>query len=468
MDLKVDSNDDFKLDNYSFEQTSAADDSKDDDVFSSIDRVLRQIKDNKESRQINPWTAFLLIWITRRDEMNHIGSKKTDIEQIQVVLEFIYLFTRGCMQKFDNHRGEYSLLLCTLYNLAMNEEKDHEDVKYKMCLETMRVIGDKEVDFKNKHSVTQFIQSHQWLQNVSGKSKMSTIKQYILKGTLCARQKSFVTNYYTGCRAEFQRVHDSLNKYYKKVLFRDVRYEDLIQIKTKNNVKTPMDTQTAEKVQGKTTWGPRQGTKYDPSGFNLVCANREIDPVPKPKLNPGDFDECYMLFCLALAERLNPHFQRYIKIATKGLDCKHYAAPIKSDKKCYELMTRELKNKSSPKAARILDFCKCTLSFENPNHLIQGFEALDKKFRICRIANYFGQNARKSLNNYKYMNVYIVCKHPTCKYNKLICEVRLSLDYVQNLQDDREQVKDCFSSMLQPSEIVDIMKEVAKGAKESK
>merc|ERR1712048_981977 len=214
-------------------------------------------------------------------------------------------------------------------------------------------MGDKQIAFKNKHSVSDFMQSHKWLNTSLGCSKMKTMRQLLFAGLKC----------------EMQRIHDSLNSYYEHHLFRDKWYDTLTDIKNRNNVNTEMDSQTADKVQGKTTWGPRQQTKYDPSGFGLVCANRGIDPVPKPKRNPGNFEECYMLFCLALAERLNPHFQRYIKIATKSLDCKHTEAPVKTPQRCYEMMNKELKGRSSPKAAKILDYCKCTLAFKTVKEL---------------------------------------------------------------------------------------------------
>eukprot|EP00483_Globobulimina_turgida_P012616 UN12639 len=120
-----------------------------------------------------------------------------------------------------------------------------------------------------------------------------------------------------------------------------------------------------------------------------------------------------MLFCLSLAKKLNPYFQKQIKVAVKNLNCnvKHYDAPVKSEKKCYEVMTHELNKKSSPKAARILDFCKCTLSFECITDLINAFKAIDEKFRICKIVNNFSKGY-KSINNYRYMNVCILIKHP--------------------------------------------------------
>ena len=66
-----------------------------------------------------------------------------------------------------------------------------------------------------------------------------------------------------------------------------------------------------------------------------------------------------------------------------------------------------------------------------------------------------------NIANYKYMNVYLLCKHPTVKFIRLICEVRCTLEKVQQLQAERDDVKECFGEVLHESEIRSIMKEVA-------
>ena len=407
-------------------------------IFSTIHQTLDNI-----AHHVYPWTAFMLIWITRRDGMSHIGQTSTHKEQLQCIQEFVYLFTRGCFQELDHH-WDYALLLSTLYGLA--NDRDIEDVQYKMCLSGVRVLGDTHVPFKDKNAVSNFMNKHKWLSIVKGQNKVLAMRKYFLKGL----------------REEIQRIHDSLNSYYKLYVFNDKLYAHLNTITTKNNISSEINNQSAEKVQGKSTWGPRQHNKYDAKAFELVCQHRQIMPVPKPRINIGNFDECYMMFCLSLAAKLNPYFQKQIKIATKNLNCKHFEAPIKDSKRCYELMKHELSQLSSPKAARILDYCKCTLAFDSIISLIRGYKALDDKFKLCKIINYFDKKVH-NVNNYKYMNVYILCKHPSIKFVKLICEVRLTLDRIQELHDERQLVKKCYGQVLHASEIKAIMKEVVTG-----
>ena len=119
---------------------------------------------------IYPWTALLLVWKTRRDQMGHIGDSNAHKSQIQVILEFVYLFTRGCFLEFE-HRSEYALLLQTLFRMA--SAADFEDVKYKMALSGVRVIGDSRVSFSNKLEVGRFMEAHRWLSEVDGENQVS-------------------------------------------------------------------------------------------------------------------------------------------------------------------------------------------------------------------------------------------------------------------------------------------------------
>ena len=68
-----------------------------------------------------------------------------------------------------------------------------------------------------------------------------------------------------------------------------------------------------------------------------------------------------------------------------------------------------------------------------------------------------------NVNNYKYMIVYIVCRHPTIQFVKLICEVRMTLQRVYELNEERTRAKELFGQVLKPNEIWSIMKEVVAG-----
>jgi len=415
-------------------------------IMLTIQRVLEA-----PAHPIYPWTAFLLIWKTRRDHMGHIGDSNAHQSQIQVILEFVYLFTRCIFLDFE-HRPQYALLLQTLFRMA--SDADFEDVKYKMTLSGVRVLGDSKVVFSNKIRVGKFMQTHRWLMAVDGENQVSAMRRYFLRGF----------------REEIQRIHDSLNAYYESnAVYKHKSFVALMDISSPDP-KKEMTSQTVEKVQGEPTWGPRvrgngDKTGYDPVKFKASCAHRDI-VVPKPTVDPDDFEECYLLFCLTLAEKLDPYFQAQVQTAFRKskLRFSHHPTPIKDKQRCYELLKKELRTEHPPKAAKILDYCSCTVGFKSVPELIEGYKTLEKLFVICRVRNFWDNHSKPlNVNNYKYMIVYIVCRHPTIKFVRLICEIRMTLEAVYELNDERAKAKELFGMMLAKEEMWGIMKEVVSG-----
>ena len=200
-----------------------------------------------------------------------------------------------------------------------------------------------------------------------------------------------------GFREEIERIHGALNAFYgSKAVYGHKSFVKLMDISS-DDPKKDITSQNADKVQGKSdAWGPRirgdgDQTGYDKVKFKAACAHRDLSPVPKPTVDPDDFEECYLLFCLALAEKLDPYFQAQVRTAFRksNLQCTQYPAPVKDTQRCYMLLKDQLHKESAPKAAKILDYCSCTVAFRSVPELVQGFKTLEKLFVICRVRNFW-------------------------------------------------------------------------------
>lgn len=128
-------------------------------------------------------------------------------------------------------------------------------------------------------------------------------------------------------------------------------------------------------------------------------------------------------------------------------------------------MLTNLSQYASPRAARILDYCRCVVAFSNVSQIISAFRILEKRFQLCHINNLFADKQMSNLLNYKYMDIYLICKHqnPKQKFIKLICEVRLTLRRVRELDEERNLIgsKMCFGQGLIEADVAKILKEVA-------
>ncbi|ETO20768.1 hypothetical protein RFI_16449, partial [Reticulomyxa filosa] len=154
------------------------------DFFHHVDDLL-----NDYNHHFLPWTAFILIWIVRRDNMEHIGGAVEQQSPINAVLEFMYLFSKGCFQHLsfalqiyvyayicthyicicntyetffcfcycsDNNKV-YRILLAALYHIADSGPRS------KMCLSACRVLADARIEHLDKIAVSEFLDSQTWL-----------------------------------------------------------------------------------------------------------------------------------------------------------------------------------------------------------------------------------------------------------------------------------------------------------------
>ena len=411
--------------------------------------TVSEILNNKENH-IFPWTAFMLVWMMRRDNVSHIGGSSANENQIRAVLEFVYLFARGCFSALQEH-WENTLLLTSLYHNAV-DGSDPEDVKSKLCLQAVTVIGDTHIPFSNKKAVFDFLRLNLWLEYNQENVHKATTRNFFLKGI----------------RVELKRIQDELNHFYDLHVYSNKIYPQVVPICDKKNVAPVIIRQDHDKVQGKCTWGPRKGNRYDRTQFEDICANRNIVP-PKPSKNEGNFDEAYLLFCLELAKSLDPHFQKRVRncIRNEITSAVHYPAPPKTFERAYHKITHDLQHLQSPRASRLIDYCRCVVGFQTLHDLRKGFMILDKAFRLCKIVNTFANKKQINVENYQYIDVYVLAQHPQNQFNKLICEVRLTLQKVRDLDFERRVIRDCFEGnrVLSSKEISSIMKEIARDAR---
>jgi len=394
-----------------------------------------------------PWTGFILVWHTRRGKMKHIGDPKHHEPQIRCILEFIYVFVKGCMGELNKH-WNYASIFESYYNNAKTA-LDPEDVKYKMCLSAVNVIGDKRVLFDNKLAVFKFIKANSWIDNIKDKNKKIIVRKFFL----------------AGCRYEFTRIWNQLKHFYEFYVFTQHKeYSVLGSICDRNNVADTITRQDSNKIQGKCNWGPRANNLYDENALQLVCHHRGIYQIPKPIQNNG-FEEAYMMLCIAIANKLNDSFIFKVKSIVNEINytrnvANFYTTTVKSRQRCFQQITKELKDIGSPKAAKILDYCRCVITFNNIREIIK---VINKKFRICKIDNLFSNKKVSNVYNYKYINLYTIIQDKQNKFIKLICEIRLTLHRIRDLDEQRNIMKQFFSIILLDKELNAIQLEVSKG-----
>ena len=132
---------------------------------------------------------------------------------------------------------------------------------------------------------------------------------------------------------------------------------------------------------------------------------------------------------------------------------------------CYHRVKYELSQHGSPRVARMLDVCRCEVSFADMFSLMDGFDQIKSTFRICKIVNKFPKDSYVAFN-VRFLSVYILCYHPNNRFIKLICEVRLTLDKIRELNAQRRELKTTFDTVLGPKEstkqVKDIIRQLAK------
>jgi len=305
----------------------------------------------------------------------------------------------------------------------------------------------------SKKAIFDFLSQQQWTKQLTGVTQRATSKNFYVKGI----------------RFELKRIAKQLNEFCEKVLYTDPLFPMISTLNDKSLIN--QDTiikQDDESIQGRCTWGPRNNDSYDEAAFELVCKHRDVHPVPKPTREEGNFDEAYMLFLNEIAQRLDIHFQSSVsslKSQSPVLqNAVHYAVPVKPIDRCYSLMKNDLVTHNMPRAARILDYCRCIVAFPNIKSIMDSLKVIQQNFRICKVVNTFSDNKKmNSSENIKYLDCYIISQHPSNRFIKLICEIRLTLQRIRDLSSEYKFITDCFiqNEILTVKEIQTIMKEAS-------
>lgn len=125
-------------------------------------------------------------------------------------------------------------------------------------------------------------------------------------------------------------------------------------------------------------------------------------------------------------------------------------------------MIQKYNGRKSPKAAHILDYCRCLMTFETVDQILSALKILERRFQVCYYKNFFSKNEVNDKLDYRYINVYVICEHPKKRFIKLICEVRITLRVVCELDEQRAvfKSKECFGQVLSEEEVDEIAREV--------
>ncbi|ETN98986.1 hypothetical protein RFI_38499, partial [Reticulomyxa filosa] len=423
------------------------------DLFFHIEDLL-----NDYNHHFFPWTAFLLVWVVRRDNMKHIGGLHEQQSSINAILEFIYLFSKGCFQhlSFAHSAKFHSNVFCLVFFLLKGISKKNKMYEHllaeayhiadgqsrsKLCLSACRALADARVEYLDKVAVAEFLESQAWLSQLPANPRQTS------------------ANFLMKClQVELRKHYFMLSDINAKCLFSDRLYTKAELINEERYVKDPIKRQDDDIAQGRCTWGPRTDNRFDENMFHLVCAHRHVQPLTKAAelLLVNDFDTVYLMFCQALANKLE---QPLVSCLSKlfndqlpivqvvpaknfelGLICMHFS---------------------------YFGYLSVEIAFDNVRDLIVGFVKIGKNFKICRISNQLcGQPFFR--NNASYLLVYVLVEHPGNKHVKLICELKLTLKPIFELNQQLRLLIQKFSTFLGNKQVNDIQNEVFKKLKETK
>jgi len=133
----------------------------------------------------------------------------------------------------------------------------------------------------------------------------------------------------------------------------------------------------------------------------------------------------------ATAKRIDPEFQCVMKaVMTPFGDYK--AGPIKKVDRCVSKLENDYRDEAFPKAAKLLDLVRCSVSFNTVSQLVAGYRGFMKyigsnqeTMKIARIKNGFIGDAQGGYRDLKICVVFTSATDPTLR---MICEVQLLLN----------------------------------------
>merc|ERR1719419_1748049 len=133
----------------------------------------------------------------------------------------------------------------------------------------------------------------------------------------------------------------------------------------------------------------------------------------------------------AAAKKIDSEFQSVMKaVMTRFGDYK--PGPIKRVDRCVSKLENDYQNAAFPKAAKLLDMVRCSVSFNTVTQLIAGYEGFVKfiensasSMTLARTKNGFVDD---SVGGYRDLKINVVFNSATDPELKMICEVQLILN----------------------------------------
>merc|ERR1719244_919167 len=133
----------------------------------------------------------------------------------------------------------------------------------------------------------------------------------------------------------------------------------------------------------------------------------------------------------ATATRIDPEFQSVMKsVMTRFGEYK--AGPIKKVDRCVSKLENDYQDAAFPKAARLLDLVRCSVSFNTITQLVAGYHGFMKfieqspeTMKVARVKNGFIEDVEGGYRDLKICVVFTSAEYPELK---MICEVQLILN----------------------------------------
>lgn len=129
---------------------------------------------------------------------------------------------------------------------------------------------------------------------------------------------------------------------------------------------------------------------------------------------------------------------------------------------CRYDINNKFKECHSPRAARLVDINRCLIAFDTLKDLWIAYQQLDKCFRICGADNLLMNFKHPVPNNFRYINVYILFEDHSNRFTKLVCEIRLTLQIIRDLDEERKLIQSTFDKVLNPEKTIQLFQNMVQ------
>eukprot|EP01084_Bolivina_argentea_P257821 434451_1 len=186
-----------------------------------------------------------------------------------------------------------------------------------------------------------------------------------------------------------------LTDYYNNELFANPTYNKLI-----GNIVNPLNEelilrQDKKSVLGRCRWGPLENDQINEQRYKQDLKTKyELIPINNLNIEPisNSFKNAYVDFVLKIGETLQIPFQKDMKELFANTNGEYFEAPIKKFKRCLQKIDYDYKEEKQPVGAHILDIVRCLVVYENIKDLIDAYNLLSSKYKVCRLKNNFIKN----------------------------------------------------------------------------